>query len=186
MAGAEAFSSVPLNFCFEMEFTCHNIHPFKIHTVVVSSIITKLCNSHPLSFRTFARPPKRTSDPFSSHSPLHLPPSCFAYSGRFIHIKSHTMWALVSGVSPLASRCQGSSMLVGTCIRTSVLLRLNNIPSCGNSTLSRPCAGFPLFACDGCEHLCIRFCADVFSVLLSIQFLGRQLLNQRVIPCLTF
>ena len=33
-----------LNFCFEMDFPCHNIHPFKICKLVVFSIITKLCN----------------------------------------------------------------------------------------------------------------------------------------------
>lgn len=42
--GVEAFSLAQLNFCFEMDFPCHNIHPFKICKLVVFSIITKLCN----------------------------------------------------------------------------------------------------------------------------------------------
>ena len=70
----EAFSLVQLNFCFEMDFTSHNIHPFKIHKLVVFSIITKLCNHHHYLIPEHLHYSKRNLIPLSNQSLPVVPP----------------------------------------------------------------------------------------------------------------
>ena len=62
----------------DIKFTYHNIHPFKLYNVMISSIFRVVKPSLRMHFRTFSSIQKETLSA-TSHTPMFSCPLCFHF-----------------------------------------------------------------------------------------------------------